>query len=372
MTLSLQPALDSLVSHRASDLHLSVGVPPVLRIAGDLHVQDGEVLAPEAIDALLAEALTEWQRDRLAADHTLDLGLTSDAGERYRINVYRERGHYALAIRWLEGTSHTLEELRLPGQIAELARIRDGLVLMTGATGSGKSTTLASLINIINESRRCHILTIEDPIEFLHENKRALVHQREVGADVGSFGGAVRSALREDPDVVLVGEMRDTETISAALTVAETGHLVFSTLHTNDAIGVLDRIIGVFPGHAQMAIRQQLSMSLRAVVTQTLVKTRDGKGRVPINEILMVNHAVAHLIREHRPEQIRSIMETGRQDGNQTLEQAIAVRIRQGLIDRAAGLAMTTRPEQLEDLLRLGDGDGASGPGASQRDRRRR
>lgn len=337
-----------------SDLHLARGTRPVMRLHGDLkELEAYPPLADEDLQSIAGLLLDRQQQEVLAKRQSFDLGISSGRGERYRVNIYRERGSLAFAIRWLNNRIQSFADLNLPPQLSELPRLKDGLVLMTGATGSGKTTTLASVIDQINKHRACHILTIEDPIEFIHTNKRAVVHQREVGTDVPSFADAVRSALREDPDVVLVGEMRDLETMRATLMLAETGHLVFSTLHTNDAVGVIDRMVGAFPGPEQNNVRQQLAMVLRAVVTQTLVKNKHGNGRVPINEILRVNHAVAHLIREHKPEQIRSIMETGRQYGNQTLEQALADRVINNHITLEQGLALTPRPDQLRELVNM-------------------
>jgi twitching motility protein PilT len=349
-----QSLLNEVVSHNASDLHLSVNCKPVIRLHGELvEMKSYTTLSSNDLNTIVDLVLNKKQRDVLETKFSYDIGYTSEQGERYRINIYYERGGLAFAIRWLNGEMQSFEELNLPSQLAELARLKDGLVLMTGATGSGKTTALASVLNQINEYRQCHILTIEDPIEFIHENKMAVVHQREVGVDVSSFADAMRSALREDPDVVLVGEMRDLETMRAALMVAETGHLVFSTLHTNDAVGVIDRMIGAFPGEEQNNVRQQLSMVLRAVVTQTLIKNIDNNGRVPINEILWVNHAVSHLIREHKPEQIRSVMETGKEYGNQTLEQSIAGKVVNKEISLEQGLKLTARTEQLKELVNM-------------------
>ncbi|GJM06139.1 MAG: twitching motility protein PilT [marine bacterium B5-7] len=349
-----QSLLDEIVSRGASDLHLSCDCKPAIRLHGDLVVMEGYVVTNDSdLSDIIKLLLNEKQRGVLEDKYSYDMGYSSERGERYRINIYYERGSLALAIRWLNSEMQSFEELNLPSQLSELSRLKDGLVLMTGATGSGKTTALASVLNQINEYRPCHVLTIEDPIEFIHENKVAIVHQREVGVDVSSFSDAMRSALREDPDVVLVGEMRDLETMRAALMVAETGHLVFSTLHTNDAVGVIDRMIGAFPGAEQNNVRQQLSMVLRAVITQTLVKNINEDGRVPINEILWINHAVSHLIREHKPEQIRSVMETGKDYGNQTLEQALVGRIINKEISLEQGLKLTSRAEQLKELVSL-------------------
>ncbi len=338
--------LDSLLQHAvyrdASDIHLSAYCYPIYRIQGDLQeAREFSFLSPESLINMRDSLLAYKEMSDPGGLQAIDLAYTSSKNQRYRINIYSERGSVCFAIRWLKGQFSSFDELNLPEQIEQLAHLNTGLVLLTGATGSGKSTTLAALLNHINSERKCHILTIEDPIEFVHQNQQSIVHQRELHSDVEGFAEAVRDAMREDPDVILVGEMRDKETIRAALTAAETGHLVFSTLHTNDAVGVIDRIIGLFSADEQVSIRQQLAIVLRAVVTQTLVLNSEGDQRLPVNEILMVNPAVAHLIREHRPEQIRSTMETGRALGNQTFDYALALRVHQGEVaeQRALGLA---------------------------------
>jgi len=336
----------------ASDIHLSINCLPTFRISGELAPQDlFTVLTEENLLNMCSFICDERQHKHLMENHSVDLAFTSKKGLRYRINVYFELGTPAFAIRWLDGTFHSMSALRLPSQLNKLAQLKDGLVLVTGATGSGKSTTLASIINEINQHRACHILTIEDPVEFIHFNKKAMVHQREIGRDVSSFADAIRSAMREDPDVILLGEMRDTETMTAALMAAETGHLVFSTLHTNDAIGVIDRLVGAFSGEEQSGVRQQLSMVLRAVVTQTLLRPDNSPGRVPVNEILMVNAAVSNLIRNHKPEQIYSVMESGRSLGNQTYDFALAIRVKEKLISREQGLRSSRKPHAFNELV---------------------
>ena len=263
---TFQMLLKELTNHAGSDLHLSRGFNPVIRQHGELVSMPGyPVLSDDDLFNIVKILLSEKQIYQLEEERGYDLGYSSTENERFRINIYYERGALALAIRWLNGEILSVSEMNLPDQLNRLPTLRDGLVLMTGSTGSGKSTTLASVINSINESRACHILTIEDPIEFIHENKQAVVHQREIGTDARTFAEAMRGALREDPDVVLVGEMRDLETMRTALMVAETGHLVFSTLHTNDAVGVIDRMIGAFPGAEQDNVRAQLSTVLRVV-----------------------------------------------------------------------------------------------------------
>lgn len=351
---SLQTLLRELVNHDGSDLHLSCGYKPSIRQHGDLLVLETyPVNTQDDLEHIASLLLDDKQLQHLQEHRSYDLGYTDDAGERFRINVYHEGGTLAFAIRWLNGRILSIEEMNLPKQLHRLPKLVDGLVLMTGATGSGKSTTLASVINTINETRPCHILTIEDPVEFVHKNKLSVVHQRELGVDVPSFADAMRGALREDPDVVLVGEMRDLDTMRAALMVAETGHLVFSTLHTNDAVGVIDRMIGAFPGPEQSNVRAQLATVLRVVITQRLVRNINNDGRVPINEVLWVNHAVAHLIREHKPQQIRSIMETGKDAGNMTLEHAIADRIINRHISMEQGMELTNRTDEVKELVNI-------------------
>ncbi len=360
----LEHLLSLAATKGASDLHLSARCYPGYRINGELLADESQAELDDAqLNRFAAVLLSEKRHQRFEAQGSAD--LTYSCGEaRFRINIYRERGGIAIVARHLDGEFHSLEELRLPSQLHRLAEFHDGLVLITGATGSGKSTTLASLINEINSHRPCHILTIEDPVEYVHVNRKGTVHQREVGEDVPSFAQAIKDAMREDPDVILLGEMRDTDTMRAALMAAETGHLVFSTLHTNDAVGVIDRLVGAFPGNEQDGIRKQLSMVLRTVVTQRLMRSEHG--RIPVNEILMVNNAVASLIRNHKPEQIRSLMETGRADGNQTLEYALALRVKERLITKEQAVRHTPRVGEFEDLLRLLQNESRQRLGASQ------
>lgn len=337
----------------ASDLHLSSGAPAYLRVHGRLEPLNDQVLAPELVDRMASELMHPRQRDVFEERQTLDLAYAIASGERFRINVFRQRGQVSLAIRRLDDTFRTLGELGLPIQIGELANLRDGLVLVTGPTGSGKTTTLATLINLINLSRACHIITVEDPLEYMHRNQKSLVQQRELYTDVPSFAEAVRAALREDPNVILVGEMRDTETMRAAITAAETGHLVFSTLHTGDAVGAIDRMIGVFPAEEQESVRQQLSMVLRAVVAQRLLPRTDGKGRVPAIELLKVTVAVAHLIRTGKPQQIYSAIETGGSYGMSTLEHSLAQLIQRGVVRKEDALRIARDERILEARIQL-------------------
>jgi twitching motility protein PilT len=282
---------------------------------------------------------------------------------RFRVNIYFQRESLGAAFRMIPTELKTLEQLGVPKALEELANKPRGLVLVTGPTGSGKSTTLAAMIDLINRTRQDHIMTIEDPIEFLHRHKRCIVNQREIGPDATSFAEALRGALRQDPDVILLGEMRDLETIATALTAAETGHLVFATLHTQDAPSTVDRLIDVFPGPQQEQVRVQIAATLQGVVTQTLLPRADGSGRIPAVEILFPDDAVRNLIRQGKVEQIYSIMQTGTKRGMQTLEQALADFVVRGLVTEEIALNRSSRPEQLAGLLKRGGGTQAAQPG---------
>ena len=295
-----QNLIDQSVEHGASDLHISSNATPYVRVRGCLEILGTESLSASRVEQLALELMQPGQQEVFQQQQTMDLAYTHETSERFRINVFCERGQVALAVRHLDSTLSTIDELHLPAQLNDLVKLQDGLVLVTGATGSGKTTTLATLIHQINCNRACHIITVEDPVEYLHANRQGLVHQRELYRDVPTFAAAVRAALREDPDVILIGEMRDTDTMRAAITAAETGHLVFSTLHTGDAVGALDRMLGGFPAAKQDTIRHQLSMILQAVVAQRLLACSDGQGRAPAVEILRINTAVSNLIRTGR------------------------------------------------------------------------
>lgn len=320
----IQTLMDDCVKLEASDLHISAGLPATYRIHGQISRLDEEAYSSELVDEMAYALMSDFQREQFTNDMTLDMGCSTEAGHRFRVNAYREQGNTALAIRFLDGGLKTTRELGLPPQMDYLAELKSGLVLVCGATGSGKSTTLTAILNSINEHQAKHILTVEDPVEFVHQNKQSIVHQRELYTDVPDFASAVKAALREDPDVIMVGEMRDLDTMRTALTAAETGHLVFSTLHTNDAVGVVERLIGSFPGNEQGVARQRISQALKAVVAQNLVPTVNGKGRAVVAEILMVNTAVANLIESGKSKQIYSVMESSTRQGMQTLDQALA------------------------------------------------
>ena len=335
----------------ASDLHLTEGLPPVIRFDGRLMRLNYEPLGPQDIQRLIYDVLTNQQIQWFEKVRELDFSYGLVGVGRFRFNVYKQRGAIGAAMRAIPTRIPTLDELRLPGLLRELTRKPSGLVLVTGATGAGKSTTLASMIDIINQERDCHIMTIEDPIEYLHTHRRAMINQRELGADTNSFENALRAVLREDPDVILVGELRDLETISAAITLAETGHLVFATLHTRNAPQTMDRIVDVFPPYQQGQIRVQLANALEAVVAQMLLP-RSGGGRVPCVEIMLANSAVRNLIREGRSDQLPSIIETGANFGMQTMDSSLVKLLRMGSISMETARASSLDPDNLQRLLK--------------------
>ncbi len=324
MDSRLEMMLEQCVEKGASDLHVSPDTKPYLRQRGELLEAGEDVLSASTVEEIISSMLNPSQREVLISSQSVDLAVSLKNSQRFRVHIYKERRGLCMTARKLDSEFRTFENLGFPQAVAGLADLRDGLVLVTGPTGSGKTTTLATLIHQINIRRSCHILTIEDPVEYVHLNEKSLVHQRELYSDVGTFAEAVRSSLREDPDVVLIGEMRDLETMRTAITVAETGHLVFSTLHCNNAVGAIDRLIGAFPADEQQSLCQQLSMVLRAVVAQRLLPTVDNRSRIPAVEILQVTKAVANLIRNHKTEQIYSTMEGGGHEGMITLEQSLA------------------------------------------------
>jgi twitching motility protein PilT len=349
---SIDELLEHMVARDASDLHVTVGTPPVIRVRGEIARVDGYApLTQEETQDLLYRILSSEQQKNLEIKRQLDFSHSIPGLARFRVNVYFQRESIGAAFRLIPAEIKTLEELGIPSTLHQLAQKPRGLVLVTGPTGSGKSTTLAAIIDEINRNRSEHILTIEDPIEFLHRHKRCIVNQREIGPDATSFGEALRAALRQDPDVILVGEMRDLETISTALTAAETGHLVFGTLHTQSAPSTIDRIIDVFPAEQQEQIRIQIASSLQGVVTQALLPTADGLGRVPALEVLLPDDAVRNLIRQGKVEQIYSVMQTNTGRGMQTMEQSLADLIQRGVVTFEAGLTRSSRPAQLIAML---------------------
>lgn len=351
MRYTLLDLLDRMIDAGASDLHLCAGSAPTLRIRGELVRVDLPPLTSEDTLDLLYRLTTTKQQQTLEEERELDFSFALPGSCRFRFNAFFDRDSVAAAVRLIPAKIPTLADLGLPSSVEQLTTRPRGLVLVTGPTGSGKSTTLAAMIDAINERRACHIVTVEDPIEFIHDHKRAVVNQREVGADTRTFARALRSALRQDPDVILVGELRDLESISIALTAAETGHLVFATLHTRDAGGAIDRIVDVFPGEQQAQIRVQLASSLQGIVAQALVNTTDGTSRCAAAEVLLADDAVRNLIRQAKLEQVYSYMHTGAEKGMRTLEQDLARLIKGGVVSLADATGHTAHPEQLRRLL---------------------
>src|SRR5215218_6086179 len=349
---SIDDLLEQVVLRGASDLHLAVGSEPVIRVNGRLErLQDHARLTPHDTQQMLYPILSTEQQKQFEIKRQIDISYSLPGLARFRVNVYFQRESLGAAFRMIPAELKTLEDLGLPTQLHELSKKPRGLVLVTGPTGSGKSTTLAAVVDEINRTRDDHIMTIEDPIEFLHRHKRCIVNQREIGPDAISFADALRGALRQDPDVILLGEMRDLETISTAITAAETGHLVFATLHTQDAPSTIDRLIDVFPAAQQEQIRVQLAATIQGIVTQTLLPTVDGKGRVAALEILLPDDAVRNLIRQAKVEQIYSVMQTNTGRGMQTLEQALVDLITRGIITQEVAMSRSSRPDQLLGLL---------------------
>jgi len=352
MRFDLADLLLDVVARRASDLHLTAGAPPTIRVRGHLAaLDDYPVLNTEDTREIVYAILNNDQRQRLETDWQLDLAYTVPGKARFRVNAYFQRAAIGAAFRLIPFEITSIDELGLPPVVHELTKKPRGFVLVTGPTGSGKSTTLAAMIDAINETRDEHILTVEDPIEFLHGHKRCIVNQREIGSDAQSFGAALKAAMRQDPDVILVGEMRDLETIQTALTAAETGHLVFATLHTQDAPQSIDRIIDVFPAGQQGQVRTQLAVALQGVITQQLLPTADGAGRVAACEVLVPNAAVRNLIREGKTHQIYSTMQTGAQTGMQTMDAALATLVRAQKITPALAEQRSSTPDELRRLL---------------------
>ncbi|OGS01888.1 MAG: type IV pili twitching motility protein PilT [Elusimicrobia bacterium RIFCSPLOWO2_12_FULL_59_9] len=336
---------------QASDLHLTSGVPPVLRIDGHLIQTPFEPLTPDACQRLVYSLMSEQQRSRFEQTNEIDMAFAIEGLGRLRMNVYRQRGRVGAAIRAVPSDFKSFEELGLPPVSFKLMELSNGIILITGESGSGKSTTLASMINYLNQNESMHIVTIEDPIEFVHEHRKSLVNQREVGSDTESFSQALKYILRQDPDVILIGEMRDLETISTALNVAETGHLVLATLHTQDSVQTFNRIIDVFPSGQQEQIRIQLSFVLQAVFSQQLVPMASGAGRALAAEVLMATPAVRHLIREKKLEQIHTMIQTGSQYGMQTMNYALAKLVMDGAISLQDGLTHCTDAQDFRQLV---------------------
>ncbi|MDP9068807.1 MAG: type IV pilus twitching motility protein PilT [Actinomycetota bacterium] len=348
---NLAAFLESVIDLGGSDLHLTSGLPPMVRVHGDLRPIKGyRKLFPQDLQTMIYSILTQRQRERFETDLELDVSYSLPGKARFRVNVFQQRDALGSVMRLIPFEIKTLETLGLPQSVHEFARMRRGLVLVTGVTGSGKSTTLAGLIDIINSSRPEHIMTVEDPIEFLHRHKTAIINQREVGTDTYGFANALKHVLRQDPDVILVGELRDLETISMALTAAETGHLVFATLHTQDAPQSVDRVIDVFPPHQQEQIRVQLAGTLAGIVSQQLIPTSDGKGRAVAAEVLVATPAVRNLIREGKTHQIYTSMQAGGKFGMQVMDQHLAELVKKGKVSYEMGLE---RAHHVEEYNRL-------------------
>ncbi|MCA8926098.1 MAG: PilT/PilU family type 4a pilus ATPase [Planctomycetes bacterium] len=349
----LDALLERCVALEASDLHLGAGQPPIVRREGLLEpLGDEPALEADELDALALALLEPEQRAAFVRERTVDLAYSLPSGARFRLNLFAERVGTGFAVRRLDERLRGLAELRLPASLTRLATLDDGLVVVTGPTGSGKSTTLAALIDLINAQRPAHVITLEDPIEYVHTSRRALVRQRQLHTHFPAFPEALRAALREDPDVLLVGEMRDLETLRIALMAAETGHLVLSTLHAAGAVGAVERFVGGFPGGERDAVRHQLAMVLRGVVAQRLVRGAGG-ARVPAVEVLLATSAIANLIRSGKSAQLQSALESGGALGMQTFDDSLADAVKRGWLDEASARGATRDPQAFADRLRL-------------------
>jgi twitching motility protein PilT len=364
MEFNFAEVLSRMVQMRASDVHLTAGMPPAVRVRGRITPMEGfEPLMPQQTRDVVYSILNDDQRKRFENNQQIDLAYAIPNVARFRVNCYFQRGAVSAAFRLVPQEIPTLESLKLPQILRDFTRKPRGFVLVTGPTGSGKSTSLAAMIDVINRERDEHILTIEDPIEFLHQHQRCIVNQREIGSDAQDFAMALKAALRQDPDVILVGEMRDLETISTALTAAETGHLVFATLHTQSTSQTVDRIIDVFPPAQQAQVRMQLSIALQGIVTQQLLPTADGEGRTVATEVLVPTPAVRNLIREGKTHQIYSAIQTSGGIGMQTMDADLARLARSGIITRSLAEQRSSVPEELKRMLGgRRDADGAGGP----------
>lgn len=338
----------------ASDIHLTVGTPTVIRVNGEL--QPFGNLSDTVVNRTILSILTADQEKYLTEGHDLDFSFELDNGARQRVNVFRQSGRLACSIRLLNSSILTLEDLKLPQSISTLAQKKRGLVLVTGPTGSGKSTTLSAIIEHINANRACHIITIEDPVEYRYTPQKATIHQREIGRDIDTFSNALKSALREDPDVILLGEMRDYETISLAMTAAETGHLVFGTLHTSSAAQTIDRIIDACPAHSHDQVRNQLANMIQGVVAQTLVPTADKKGRVAAVEIMLGTDAIKNLIRTNKIPQIESTMQQSVRQGMSTINDSLVKYYKRGIISYETALEYCSDKTEMEKLLSSASG----------------
>ncbi|HHY82513.1 MAG TPA: type IV pilus twitching motility protein PilT [Clostridiales bacterium] len=351
--MNINDLLMDAVKAKASDLHITVGIPPVLRVNGKLkYYNDTELTSNDTLD-LTKQVLNDAQFKEFEERGEWDLSFYIPGVARFRVNAYKQRGSYAMAIRVVSINPPTLDELGFPECLKDLAMKPRGLILVTGPTGSGKSTTLAAMVDHINRYRSCHIITLEDPIEYLHKHNKSMVNQREIGSDSLTFANGLRAALREDPDVILVGEMRDTETISIAITAAETGHLVMSTLHTMSADQTVDRIIDSFPAYQQPQIRIQLAAVIEGIIAQQLLPLKNNQGRVAALEILLANNAIRNLIREGRTHQIQTSIQTGIKNGMRTMDYSLADLVRRNLITLEAATERAMDVEMLKQHLRM-------------------
>lgn len=349
--MNIHDILDQLVVIEGSDIHIVVGMPPMLRVDGNLKpVEGAPILTPEQAEALIFPLLSQEQKDYVAVNKELDFGYQFQDKGRFRINVYNTKGSIAAALRLIPAKIKSLEELQLPPVITEFAHYKQGLVLLTGPTGEGKSTTLAAIIDLINGTRADHIVTVEDPIEFVYTPKKSIISQRELNHDTNSWEIALRSVLREDPDVVLIGEMRDYETIASAITIAETGHLVFATLHTSTAAETIDRIVDVFPAHQQGQVRQQLASTIKVVASQRLLQTVTGK-RTAALEVMIANPAIRNLIREGKTYQIDTVIQTSAEMGMMLFESHLQQLVQRGVITPETAIAHAFRPAEIQRLL---------------------
>jgi twitching motility protein PilT len=351
MNFDFADVLLEVMELNASDLHLTAGSPPMVRERGKLRALDYPMMSPQDTRETVYAILSDDQRKRLENDWQVDLSYSIPGKARFRVNAYFQRSAIGAAFRLIPSEIPELSELGLPAVLEDFTKKPRGFVLVTGPTGSGKSTTLAAMIDLINKQRHEHIMTIEDPIEFLHRHQNCIVNQRELGGDAKSFGAALKAALRQDPDVILVGEMRDLETIATALTAAETGHLVFATLHTQDTAQTVDRIVDVFPPEQQHQVRTQLSVALQGIVTQQLMLTADGSRRVVGAEIMVPTPAIRNLIREGKTHQLYSALQTGGNVGMQTMDASLADLVRRGLISRELAESRSSAPEELRRLM---------------------
>lgn len=345
MGVIIEELLNQMIIENASDLHLTVGVPPILRVNGELHRRGEDILLSNDIDELAKTILSSKDYEVFCKTKEFDLCISRARIGRFRVNLFKQRGSTAIAIRNVNAEISTIAKLGLPETIEEIASKTRGLFLVTGPTGSGKSTTIAALIDLINRERKAHIITLEDPIEYLHKHKMSIVNQREIGEDTDSFAGALRAALREDPDVIFIGEMRDLETIQTALVAAETGHLVLSTLHTIGAAQTIDRVTDVFPPHQQQQIRLQLSSVLIGVLSQVLIPTCNKSGRVLVHELMLASPAIRNLIRESKTYQISSIMQTSTKAGMTTLDKQLLDLVERGIISAENAVIYAEDPE---------------------------